>query len=63
MPDGDLATLAALLVEPERPLAAVVLEVLEPELRDGPDPGGREDQDGDDGAVPEPNDVRDVDRG
>lgn len=61
VPGGDLSALPVLLLEPERPLAAVVVEVLEVELGDGPDPDGRVDHDGDDGPVPEPDDGSDAD--
>ena len=62
VPDGDLPRLAALLGEPQGVLRAVVLEVLEGQLGDGADAGGRVDQHGDDGPVPEAHEVRGVDR-
>ena len=49
--DGDLARLAALLVEVEHPLIAGIVKTGAAEFRDGAGAGGRLNKDGDDGAI------------
>ena len=56
--DRDFAGLAALLLEAERVLAAVVVEILAAQPGDGPDARGGVDEDGDDGPVAQADDQR-----
>src|SRR5947209_13524109 len=63
MADRDLPRLAALLVEAEGPLAAVVAEMFEPEPGDGAGSGRREEHDADDSAIAQPDPIAGADGG